>query len=121
MARRSVFARPRPFGSRRCAKRIRRRAVYGKRCRTLLLASPRWRYGASSRFHLDRLMDAPPRDAEHSALFDHWLHHFAARLPAASREDWTAVLEALARELARVREVQQRYYRMHSELWSHLL
>jgi len=66
-------------------------------------------------------MDAPTQCAEHSALIEDWLRDFAARLPAASREDWTAVLQALAREPARVREVQERYYRMHSELWSQLL
>lgn len=66
-------------------------------------------------------MDAQTQSAEGSALFDHWLRDFAARLPAASREDWAAVLQALAREPARVREVQERYYRLHSELWSQLL
>jgi poly[(R)-3-hydroxyalkanoate] polymerase subunit PhaC len=66
-------------------------------------------------------MATPIDNAEGPALFERWLQELAARLPHASTEDWSTVLHALAQQPERAREIQERYYRLHREIWSHLL
>ena len=66
-------------------------------------------------------MAIPTDNAEGPALFERWLRELAARLPRATRDDWTAVLHALAQQPERTRETQERYYRLHREIWSDLL
>jgi polyhydroxyalkanoate synthase subunit PhaC len=59
--------------------------------------------------------------AEATRLAEGWVRELAARLPDASSLDWSELLQGLARHPEQVARLQERYYRLHLELWTELL
>jgi hypothetical protein len=60
-------------------------------------------------------------NAEHAEAFAQWLREFIARLPQPATADWMALMQGLARCPERTREIQERYYKLHMEMWLHVL
>ena len=60
-------------------------------------------------------------NTEHAETFAQWLREFTARLPNSSTAEWAELMQGIARQPERAREIQERYYKLHMELWLHLL
>jgi polyhydroxyalkanoate synthase len=58
---------------------------------------------------------------ERPSPFAQWLRELFPHVPEVSANDWESVIQALARHPQRAREIQDRYYRLHFEIWSELL
>jgi hypothetical protein len=64
---------------------------------------------------------AHTRNAEHAQVLACRLREFVARLPDPSTAEWSEVIRSLAQHPERAQEIQERYYKLHMELWLHLL
>ena len=55
------------------------------------------------------------------ALHAQWLGEFLVRLPDASQADLAGLVQGLTQHAEQTHEIQDRYYRLHLEIWSDLL
>jgi polyhydroxyalkanoate synthase subunit PhaC len=58
---------------------------------------------------------------DHAEAFAQWLREFIARLPDPATAEWTELMQGLTHHPERAREIQERYYKRHMELWLHML